>query len=128
MKKILRRTLLAILAVSLAACSTISVVADTRSSSAAVADNSAKRLAPGDDLRLRLISGERVSLLLVSIESDALVGTTTFQGTPVRVPTSQIESIERKEFDAVKTTLLIVGIFGLLYLAVKSIPISSPPL
>jgi predicted small secreted protein len=128
MKKILRRALLAILAVSLAACSTISVVADTRSSSAAVADISAKRLVRGDDLRLRLISGERVSLLLVSIEPDALVGTTTSLGAPVRVPTSQIESIERKEIDWVKTAPLIVGIFALLHLAVKSTPISSPPL
>ena len=128
MVTILRSALLAILAVSLAACSTISVVADTRSSSAAVADVSAKRLAPGDDLRLRLVSGERVSLLLVSIEPDALVGTTTSQGAPARVPTSQIESIERKKFDAVKTVLLIVGIFGLLHLAVKSTEVSMPPL
>jgi len=125
MKGILRRALLAMLAISLAACSTLSVVADTRASSAAATDISAERLAPGDNLHLRLISGERVDLRLVSVERDALVGTTTVQGAPVRVPTSQIVTIERAEFSALKTVLLIAGMCVLLYLVVQSIDLNT---
>lgn len=108
MKKILRRALLVILAVSLAACSTFShvadysVVANTPSSVAAAADISDDRLAPGverevwagDDLELQLISGEKVFLKLDSIEPDALVGTGMLGGS-VRVPTNKIEIIKR---------------------------------
>jgi len=118
---LLRRAFLAILAVMLAACSTVSVVADTRSSSAAAADVATMRLAPGDDLRLKLASGERVQLHLVAIEPDALVGTASKEGTPLRVPTGQIETIEREEFDGPKTALLVAAIVVLVYLVVKSL-------
>jgi hypothetical protein len=124
MKESLRRAFLALLAISLAACSALSVVADTRDSVAAATDVSAKRLAPGDSLRLRLTSGERVDLRLVSVERDALVGTTTVQGAPVRVPTSQIVTIERMEFSTLRTVLLAAGLFVLVYLVVLSIDVN----
>jgi hypothetical protein len=123
MKESLRRAFLALLAISLAACSSLSVVADTRDSVAAAADVSAKRLAPGDNLRLRLASGERVDLRLVSVERDALVGTTPDQGAPVRVPTGQIVTIERMEFSTLRTVLLAAGLFVLVYLVVQSIDV-----
>ena len=116
MKKFLRCPLIAIMAASLAACSTTSVVADTRSSSAAAAEVSAKRLAPGDNLGLQLTSGEQVLLKLSSIESDALVGTTKDQGASVRVPIDQIEKIKRKELTVF--AYAAVGVFALLVAAI----------
>ncbi|MDH4323395.1 MAG: hypothetical protein OEZ09_12925 [Betaproteobacteria bacterium] len=112
MTRILRSALLVILAVTLAACSTYSVVANTHSLVAIAVDSSSGVLQPGDNLELQLLSGEKIFLTLESIEPDALVGTPKSQGKSVRVPTNQIEIIKReekrKEIDA-ETRLSIVA-------------------
>jgi len=102
------------------------VVADTRSAPAAAAQVNAKRLAPGDELRLKLVAGGVVLLRLAAFEPDALVGTATKEGTLLRVPTAQIETIEREDRDWLKTGLLIAAILALVALVGQSTDVSVP--
>jgi hypothetical protein len=69
--------------------------------------------AAGDKLVVSLKSGATVEMELKSVTADALIGTR--DGAETSVPLLDVEKVERREFSALRTTLLVVAIGVLLY-------------
>ncbi|NNF26666.1 MAG: hypothetical protein HKN73_05575 [Gemmatimonadetes bacterium] len=70
-----------------------------------------------DALRVELASGESVEVMDARMERDTLVGRLAGEETSVRIPPSQIVSLEEGRLSKGRTFLLVVGI-GVLCLGV----------
>jgi hypothetical protein len=112
MKRLINLVVVLFSCISMAACSSLTLLADNSADSTKLTQPDSRGIAVGDDLHLRLKSGEKVSIIVASIEPDALVGPTEFKGASIRVPIDQIERIERNDVDKGKAgrNLLIVAV------------------
>lgn len=126
MPRIVRKLLSALLCVSLTACTSIRTVPDWSVSSKV----SAKQygLNVGDELLITTTPGRPVLMKLTAIEPQALTGRDLDKSDSIRVPFDQITQVERKEFDVLKTTLLVALIVVVgLTAAVKKAAFYPPP-
>jgi hypothetical protein len=97
---VVRRILIAIICVtvSLTGCTTLRPVNPTNDKSIVGS------LAPNDSVRVWMRDGRVIDLRLTAVEPDALIGEKQ------RLPIQEIQRVERREFSATRTTLLVVGI------------------
>lgn len=106
-----------LLCLAMTACTTARVVADGQQAIRAVAGAApAEGLKVGEQLQVTGRDGSKLSGQLDAIEADGLL-LATGEGKQRRIAFEQIERIERREFDGVKTLGIVVGAVMLLALA-----------
>lgn len=106
-----------LLCLAMTGCTTARVVADGQQAIRAVASAApAEGLKVGEQLQVTGRDGSKLSGQLDAIEADGLL-LATGEGKQRRVAFEQIERIERREFDGIKTLGIVVGAFMLLALA-----------
>jgi len=95
-------------AIALTGCHTMNPV-DFAQSDPAVA-----RLAPNDHLRVWMRDGRTLDVVLTAVEPDALVS----EGQ--RLPARDISRIERRDLSWTRTTLLLVGVALVFFIAASA--------
>ncbi len=106
-----------LLCLATTACTTARVVADGQQAiRSAAAAGPAEGLKVGEQLQVMGRDGSKHSGQLDAIEADGLL-LGTGEGKQRRIAFEQIERIERREFDGVKTIGIVVGAVMLLALA-----------
>ena len=123
-----QRLLVALLSLSLVACSTLRTVPEWRQASAPGAPASSQAVRVGDEVRVKTASASPVDLTLTAVEADALAGNPKDKSPPVRIAFDQIVRVERMELDVLKVAgLVVVGLVVLLGVALKNAAFFPPP-
>jgi hypothetical protein len=122
MLQYVRNLVVATAAVSLAACTTVRQLSPGQSGNCALAPaaDPADQVQPGDDLVIRMKDGRMVTLRVGAVEPRSIAGAASGQASPVQVECDQIESLERREVDKVRTTVLVVGVVALVALFIAA--------
>jgi hypothetical protein len=97
MKTLFKQLLAAVVVLSMVGCTTVQPLTATRS-------NLASTLKPGDRVELVTSSGEQLNLKIDSVDADSL------QAAGKRIAFSDIQSINRKETDTMKTAWIVIGV------------------
>jgi hypothetical protein len=85
------------------------VVADGAETSSRTLRQSDSGLRPRDVTVITIASGSKVEMTVTSADMDGVVGVVAGQAEPVRIAISDVERIERREFDGTKTLLAVAG-------------------
>jgi len=96
------------IALALTGCHTMNPVDFAQS------DPGVARLAPKDHLRVWMRDGRTLDVILTAVEPDALVG----EGQ--RLPAKDISRIERRDLSWTRTTLLLVGVALVFFIAASA--------
>ena len=121
--------LVALLSLSLVACSTLRAVPEWRQASTPGAPPSSQAVRVGDEVRVTTTAAAGpVDLTVTAVEADALAGNPKGKSPAVRIAFDQIVRVERMELDALKVgALVVVGLVVLLAVALKNAAFFPPP-
>jgi hypothetical protein len=108
MHRTFQRAVTAICAMSLIACTSLQHLPENDSVGTSRAHRQAQNVKAGDTVRVNLKSAASIELVATAVTPDAIVG--THEGSPRTVQLIEVESIEQKRFDVIRTTLLVVGL------------------
>lgn len=101
---------------AMVACTNLRVVADGSEASSNALRRPQPVLEPRDIAVITTADGQRIEMQVTSIDDRDVVGVVDNQAQPVRIPISQIQRVERRELDGVKTTLAVLIPAILLYI------------
>lgn len=104
-------------ALSLVACTSMRPVADLAETAGGAPRSAAERVRPQDELRITMRDGRQLDLIVSAASAETITGKSSDSAALFNVPAEQIQRIERRESDRMKTTWLAVTI-GALLLAV----------
>jgi hypothetical protein len=116
---VLKKMVALALCVSMAACTSMHVVADGPAAVTQVGDLRTDGLAGGDTLRIVGYDGHKQILEFKRIEHGALLG--QVDGKDCSIALDQVERIEREQIDAPKTTGLVVALTTLTLVLLHSL-------
>jgi hypothetical protein len=108
MKRLLNKSVLVLMCASMAACTSMRVVADGRDAVDTVARDATHGLHAGESLLVHTRDGQPREMVFVRTDGGDLVGKAG--NAEVRVPVANVVRIERKEADSWKTGGLAGGI------------------
>jgi hypothetical protein len=108
MRRSLRNLLIAVLSLSLVACTTTRVVAQGSEASATALRQSPAIGDPKNSLIVVTKDGVRNHLRITSVDAEALTGTSLDQSQRFRIPLEQVQQVEVTEIDTQR--ILIVGV------------------
>jgi hypothetical protein len=100
-----QRVVALICAVSLSACTSLQHLPENASTSASKAHRQAQSVAIGDSLRITPKGAAAFDLTVTSVTPDSIAGTQNGQERQILL--IEVESIEKKRFDLLRTALLV---------------------
>lgn len=112
MTKQLRFMIILCTCAAFTACTSLRTVVDTQ---AGLASPAQPPLTPGDELTITTRDGARTQIALTSVASDFVEGSPEKGAPPRRFDLGQVIKIERREFDGMKTTFLVIVIAAGMY-------------
>ena len=98
----------ALCAASLIACTSLQPLPESHSAGASRAHRQAQNVKVGDTVRVNLKNAASFELVAAVVTPDTIAG--THEGNPRTVQLMEVESIEQKRIDVMRTTLLVVGL------------------
>jgi hypothetical protein len=114
------------LAVSLVGCSSLRPVADW--SADRPPEVQARSLHAGDIVEVATPSGTSQRLVVTAVEADAVVVASADRSASQRVPFDRIQRVETRQFDGLRTALLVVGLTtALVYFALSHVAFMPGP-
>ncbi len=119
MRELLRRLLLVLMALSVAACTTTKVVARGPEASVAALKDSPALGDPRDSVILVTRDGTRHLIRLQSVSSESVSGT-TLDRRPIVIATSDIERVETDEIDTRTVVTVVVVVLVVVVAAAVS--------
>jgi hypothetical protein len=108
MTRFTQRMVVAACVLSLVACTSFQPLAEQGQPEASRAQRQAQRVAVGDALRINPKNAPSFDLVVTAITADAIAGTQ--DGKLRQVQLADVESLERKQFDGLRTALLMGGL------------------
>ena len=123
--RLTRSTLLITVSVALAACTSMRVVPTGSGASTGSGSHSPQALAPGDVVKVKLRDGSSFEFTLTSVSSNELQGVKSDATTSEAISMKYVEVVERKQFDALKTTLLVVVVAVGIYFVAQALLVSK---
>lgn len=108
MHRIIQRAVIAVCAVSLIACTSLQQLPESDGGGVSRAHRQAQNVKIGDTVRVTLKGAAAFELVATEVAADAIVG--THEGKLRTVQLAEVESIEQKRIDVMRTTLLVVGL------------------
>ena len=120
-----RSTLLVALSVVLASCTSMRIVPTGSSHEVGGVGRYAKALAPGEVVRIKLRNGQAFEFTIAKVSGSELEGVKSGATEMVAINLLDVENVERKYFDALKTTLLVVAIAAGIYFVAKALLVSK---
>lgn len=106
----LRKCFLLFLSIALVACTSMRPMELPAEAGSGPAKGAKGPLAVGDELRVTLRTDTTIDLRVTDVTPDGLAGTDRASGKPVAIAYADIKSIDRREHDPSKTTLLVIAI------------------
>jgi hypothetical protein len=110
MSQVLGKLLVITVCANLMACTTLHPVADWDPPAASATASSAKGLKPGDHIVVTTTANLTAELDFTRLTADALEGTIGKDKRIVEIPRNQIQGVERREVDALRTTGTVIGV------------------
>jgi uncharacterized protein (DUF4415 family) len=108
MKRLTQRWVVAACAFALVACTSFQPLPDRGQAEASRAHRQAQGVVVGDVLRIKPKQAPAFDLVVTAITADAIAGTE--DGRHRQVQIAEVESLERKQFDGLRTALLVGGL------------------
>lgn len=96
----------------LAACSTVRVIADSRQAAAGLAAPGHGGLEVGDTVEVQTRDAQQMQLHITALDAQGMEGTVPRGLAPVRVAWSNVERIEERNIDGLKSTGLVVAVMA----------------
>lgn len=112
MKKQLRILIILCTCLAFTACTSLRTVVDA---TAGLTTPAQPPLAPGDELTITTRDGAQSQITLTSLAADSIEGKPERSAPPERFELSGVAKIERREFDGLKTTFLVLVIAAGVY-------------
>lgn len=113
-RSLARRAVCALVIAALCACTSMQPVRSANQSVLAPAPATAL-LKAGDTVRIRLVAGGERTLTVSEVRADSIVG--RGEDGALQIALADIAAIERRQFDASRTALLILGTAALVHAA-----------
>jgi hypothetical protein len=123
-----RASVVLLCALSLVGCTSLQAVVDTQGREGGEAPISGRAIAAKDTLTVTPRQGERFVMEVVTVSGSEIQGTVGDAKTPLTVRLADVEKVERREFDGVRTGLLVLSIVAgvaLAYAAAKAAAVSQ---
>jgi hypothetical protein len=115
-------------ALALVGCTSLQTVAGAQGREGGEALIGGRTIAAKDTLTVTPRQGERFVMEVVSVSGSEIEGTVGTAKTPLTVRLADVEKVERREFDGVRTGLLVLSIVSgvaLVYLAAKAVAVTQ---
>ena len=123
--QLIRSTLLVIMSIALAACTSMRIVPTGPSAKAAAESQNVQALVPGDVIKIKLRDGNSFEFILAKISDSELQGIRSGATGNEVVKLQDVDTVERKQFDALKTTLLIVFVVAGIYFVAQALLVTK---
>jgi hypothetical protein len=108
MTRLTQRMVVAACVFSSVACTSFQPLSEQGQAEASRAQRQAQRVVVGDVLRIKPKHAPAFDLVVTAITADAIAGTE--DGKLRQVQIAEVESLERKQFDGLRTVLLVGGL------------------
>ncbi len=108
MNRLIQRAVTAACLVSLIGCTSLQHLPEGDSVGINRAHRQAQNVRVGDTIRLNLKSAASIELTATMVTPHSIVG--TYEGNLKTVQLTEIESIEKKSIDIMRTTILVAGL------------------
>ena len=122
---LIRNALLVAISLALAACTSMRVVPSGSNAISATEGPASRALAPGDVVNLRLRNGSSYQFTVTTVSDGELQGVRSGAAAPEAISVTEIEVMERRQFDALKTTLLVVVIVAGIYFVAQALLVTK---
>ena len=120
-----RKALLVAVSIALTACTSMRIVPTGSSARIGTAGQPNYVLVPGEVVGIKLRNGITFEFTLARVSSSELEGFKLDTPGTVVISLLDIETVERRQFDALKTTLLVVAIAVGVYFVAKALLVSK---
>jgi len=117
MKKQLRVATIVCMCAACAACTSLRTILDTQ---AGLTSPAQPPLAPDDRLKITTRDGTQAQITLTKATAEFIEGSQERDAPPRHFDLAEVVKIERREFDGVKTTFLVIAIAAGVYTIAKA--------
>jgi hypothetical protein len=114
MRQLLRQLVVALCATALVGCTSLRTVLDTSAAHPSPETASAP-LAAGDEVTVSTAAGRQSRLRISAVTATSIEGTQVDSDRAEHIELAEVAKIERREFSGIKTMLLVVAIYAVLY-------------